>query len=216
MSIKSNLNTIINSISKEVQLVAVTKTRSLEELQELYNCGQKVFGENRVQELLAKFEHLPSDIQWHLIGHLQTNKVKYIVPFVALIHSVDSEKLLAEINKQAQKINKKIAVLLQVFIAKEETKFGWDEQELMEFLATKKYKNYPNIDILGLMGMATNTDNVEQVKNEFSYLKSIFYKAEKEIENSNFKIISMGMSNDYKLAIECGSNMIRVGSALFN
>lgn len=216
MSIRSNLNTIINSISKEVQLVAVTKTRSLEELQELYNCGQKVFGENRVQELLAKFELLPSDIQWHLIGHLQTNKVKYIVPFVALIHSVDSEKLLAEINKQAQKINKKIAVLLQVFIAKEETKFGWDEQELMEFLATKKYKNYPNIDILGLMGMATNTDNVEQVKNEFLYLKSIFYKAEKEIENSNFKIISMGMSNDYKLAIECGSNMIRVGSALFN
>ena len=216
MSIKSNLNTIINSISKEVQLVAVTKTRSLEELQELYNCGQKVFGENRVQELLAKFELLPSDIQWHLIGHLQTNKVKYIVPFVALIHSVDSEKLLAEINKQAQKINKKIAVLLQVFIAKEETKFGWDEQELMEFLVNKKYKNYPNIDIVGLMGMATNTDNVEQVKNEFLYLKSIFFKAEKEIENSNFKIISMGMSNDYKLAIECGSNMIRVGSALFN
>ena len=197
-------------------MVAVTKTRSLEELQELYNCGQKVFGENRVQELLAKFELLPSDIQWHLIGHLQTNKVKYIVPFVALIHSVDSEKLLAEINKQAQKINKKIAVLLQVFIAKEETKFGWDEQELMEFLVNKKYKNYPNIDIVGLMGMATNTDNVEQVKNEFLYLKSIFFKAEKEIENSNFKIISMGMSNDYKLAIECGSNMIRVGSALFN
>lgn len=215
MSIKSNLDSIINSISKEVQLVAVTKTRSLEELQELYNCGQKVFGENRVQELLLKHENLPNDIQWHLIGHLQTNKVKYIVPFVALIHSVDSEKLLAEINKQAQKINKKIAVLLQVFIAKEETKFGWDEQELTEFLVYKKYKNYPNIDIVGLMGMATNTDNVEQVKKEFLYLKSIFNKAEKEIENSNFKIISMGMSNDYKLAIECGSNMIRVGSALF-
>jgi hypothetical protein len=215
MSIKSNLDSIINSISKEVQLVAVTKTRSLEELQELYNCGQKVFGENRVQELLLKHENLPNDIQWHLIGHLQTNKVKYIVPFVALIHSVDSEKLLAEINKQAQKINKKIAVLLQVFIAKEETKFGWDEQELTEFLVNKKYKNYPNIDIVGLMGMATNTDNVEQVKKEFLYLKSIFNKAEKEIENSNFKIISMGMSNDYKLAIECGSNMIRVGSALF-
>jgi pyridoxal phosphate enzyme (YggS family) len=216
MSIKSNLDSIINSISKEVQLVAVTKTRSLEELQELYNCGQKVFGENRVQELLLKHENLPNDIQWHLIGHLQTNKVKYIVPFVALIHSVDSEKLLAEINKQAQKINKKIAVLLQVFIAKEETKFGWDEQELTEFLVNKKYKNYPNIDIVGLMGMATNTDNVEQVKKEFLYLKSIFNKAEKEIENSNFKIISMGMSNDYKLAIECGSNMIRVGSAMFN
>ncbi len=215
MSIKSNLDSIINSISKEVQLVAVTKTRSLEELQELYNCGQKVFGENRVQELLLKHENLPNDIQWHLIGHLQTNKVKFIVPFVALIHSVDSEKLLAEINKQAQKINKKIAVLLQVFIAKEETKFGWDEQELTEFLVNKKYKNYPNIDIVGLMGMATNTDNVEQVKKEFLYLKSIFNKAEKEIENSNFKIISMGMSNDYKLAIECGSNMIRVGSALF-
>ncbi|MEI6523083.1 MAG: YggS family pyridoxal phosphate-dependent enzyme [Bacteroidota bacterium] len=216
MSIKSNLDSIINSISKEVQLVAVTKTRSLEELQELYNCGQKVFGENRVQELLLKHENLPNDIQWHLIGHLQTNKVKFIVPFVALIHSVDSEKLLAEINKQAQKINKKIAVLLQVFIAKEETKFGWDEQELTEFLVNKKYKNYPNIDIVGLMGMATNTDNVEQVKKEFLYLKSIFNKAEKEIENSNFKIISMGMSNDYKLAIECGSNMIRVGSAMFN
>jgi len=216
MSIKSNLDSIINSISKEVQLVAVTKTRSIEELQELYNCGQKVFGENRVQELLLKHENLPNDIQWHLIGHLQTNKVKFIVPFVALIHSVDSEKLLAEINKQAQKINKKIAVLLQVFIAKEETKFGWDEQELTEFLVNKKYKNYPNIDIVGLMGMATNTDNVEQVKKEFLYLKSIFNKAEKEIENSNFKIISMGMSNDYKLAIECGSNMIRVGSAMFN
>jgi pyridoxal phosphate enzyme (YggS family) len=216
MSIKSNLDSIINSISKEVQLVAVTKTRSLEELQELYNCGQKVFGENRVQELLLKHENLPNDIQWHLIGHLQTNKVKFIVPFVALIHSVDSEKLLAEINKQAQKINKKIAVLLQVFIAKEETKFGWDEQELTEFLVNKKYKNYPNIDIVGLMGMATNTDNIEQVKKEFLYLKSIFNKAEKEIENSNFKIISMGMSNDYKLAIECGSNMIRVGSAMFN
>lgn len=216
MSIKNNLDSIINSISKEVQLVAVTKTRSLEELQELYNCGQKVFGENRVQELLLKHENLPNDIQWHLIGHLQTNKVKFIVPFVALIHSVDSEKLLAEINKQAQKINKKIAVLLQVFIAKEETKFGWDEQELTEFLVNKKYKNYPNIDIVGLMGMATNTDNVEQVKKEFLYLKSIFNKAEKEIENSNFKIISMGMSNDYKLAIECGSNMIRVGSAMFN
>ncbi|MFZ4612806.1 MAG: YggS family pyridoxal phosphate-dependent enzyme [Bacteroidia bacterium] len=216
MSIKSNLDSIINAISKEVQLVAVTKTRSLEELQELYNCGQKVFGENRVQELLLKHENLPNDIQWHLIGHLQTNKVKFIVPFVALIHSVDSEKLLAEINKQAQKINKKIAVLLQVFIAKEETKFGWEEQELMEFLVNKKYKNYPNIDIVGLMGMATNTENVEQVKNEFLYLKSIFHKAEKEIENSNFKIISMGMSNDYKLAIECGSNMIRVGSAMFN
>jgi pyridoxal phosphate enzyme (YggS family) len=216
MSIKSNLDSVINSISKEVQLVAVTKTRSLEELQELYNCGQKVFGENRVQELLLKHENLPNDIQWHLIGHLQTNKVKFIVPFVALIHSVDSEKLLAEINKQAQKINKKIAVLLQVFIAKEETKFGWDEQELTEFLVNKKYKNYPNIDIVGLMGMATNTDNVEQVKKEFLYLKSIFNKAEKEIENSNFKIISMGMSNDYKLAIECGSNMIRVGSAMFN
>jgi pyridoxal phosphate enzyme (YggS family) len=216
MSIKSNLDSIINSISKEVQLVAVTKTRSIEELQELYKCGQKVFGENRVQELLLKHENLPNDIQWHLIGHLQTNKVKYIVPFVALIHSVDSEKLLAEINKQAQKINKKIAVLLQVFIAKEETKFGWDEQELTEFLVNKKYKNYPNIDIVGLMGMATNTDNVEQVKKEFLYLKSIFNKAEKEIENSNFKIISMGMSNDYKLAIECGSNMIRVGSAMFN
>jgi pyridoxal phosphate enzyme (YggS family) len=216
MSIKSNLDSIINSISKEVQLVAVTKTRSIEELQELYKCGQKVFGENRVQELLLKHENLPNDIQWHLIGHLQTNKVKFIVPFVALIHSVDSEKLLAEINKQAQKINKKIAVLLQVFIAKEETKFGWDEQELTEFLVYKKYKNYPNIDIVGLMGMATNTDNVEQVKKEFLYLKSIFNKAEKEIENSNFKIISMGMSNDYKLAIECGSNMIRVGSALFN
>jgi pyridoxal phosphate enzyme (YggS family) len=215
MSIKSNLDSIINSISKEVQLVAVTKTRSIEELQELYKCGQKVFGENRVQELLLKHENLPNDIQWHLIGHLQTNKVKFIVPFVALIHSVDSEKLLAEINKQAQKINKKIAVLLQVFIAKEETKFGWDEQELTEFLVYKKYKNYPNIDIVGLMGMATNTDNVEQVKKEFLYLKSIFNKAEKEIENSNFKIISMGMSNDYKLAIECGSNMIRVGSALF-
>jgi pyridoxal phosphate enzyme (YggS family) len=216
MSIKSNLDSVINSISKEVQLVAVTKTRSLEELQELYNCGQKVFGENRVQELLLKHENLPNDIQWHLIGHLQTNKVKFIVPFVALIHSVDSEKLLAEINKQAQKINKKIAVLLQVFIAKEETKFGWDEQELTEFLVNKKYKNYPNIDIVGLMGMATNTDNVEQVKKEFLYLKSIFNKAEMEIENSNFKIISMGMSNDYKLAIECGSNMIRVGSAMFN
>jgi len=216
MSIKNNLKNITDSNSNQVQLVAVTKTRSLEQLTELYNCGQKVFGENKVQELSAKYEALPKDIQWHLIGHLQTNKVKFIVPFISLIHSIDSEKLLAEVNKQAQKINRKIEVLLQVYIAKEETKFGWDEQELIEFLDTKKNKNYANIEIVGLMGMATNTDNVEQIKSEFTNLKSIFDKAKKVIANSSFKTISMGMSNDYKLAVECGSNMIRVGSALFN
>jgi len=216
MSIKNNLKNITSSNSNQVQLVAVTKTSSLEQLTELYNCGQKVFGENKVQELIAKYEALPKDIQWHLIGHLQTNKVKFIVPFISLIHSIDSEKLLAEVNKQAQKINRKIEVLLQVYIAKEETKFGWDEQELIEFLDTKKNKNYANIEIVGLMGMATNTDNVEQIKSEFTNLKSIFDKAKKVIANSSFKTISMGMSNDYKLAVECGSNMIRVGSALFN
>jgi PLP dependent protein len=216
MSIKNNLEKILTSISNEVQLVAVTKTRSKEQLLELYNCGHKVFGENRVQELLEKYNQLPKDIQWHLIGHLQTNKVKFIVPFVFLIHSVDSEKLLSEINKQSQKINRVTPILLQVYIAKEETKFGWDEQELMDFISNKRNKNYPFVEIVGLMGMATNTEDKAQIKNEFRYLKTIFEKTKNRIESTDFKVISMGMSNDYKLAIECGSNMIRVGSALFN
>jgi PLP dependent protein len=216
MTIQSNLQFILQTIPSNVQLVAVTKTRSLQQLQELYNCGHTVFGENRVQELVSKYEELPKDIQWHLIGHLQTNKVKFIVPFVSLIHSVDSEKLLTEINKQSQKINRVTPVLLQVYIANEDTKFGWEEKELIEFLENKTYRNYPFVKFSGLMGMATNTDNEVQVKNEFTHLKSIFNAAEKLISDSNFTVVSMGMSNDYKLAIECGSTMIRVGSALFN
>ncbi len=212
MSILENYHKIKAQIPANVELVAVSKFHPVEKIQEVYDCGQKVFGENKVQELLTKVNELPADIQWHLIGHLQTNKVKYIAPFIDTIQSVDSEKLLIEINKEAAKNNRIIKVLLQVKIAEEETKYGLEIAEAKEIFSNYLEHQYPNIEILGLMGMATFTDNKNQVKSEFLVLKSLFD------ELSTFKkleTLSMGMSDDFSLAIECGSTSVRIGSAIF-
>ena len=212
MSILENYHKIKAQIPANVELVAVSKFHPVEKIQEVYDCGQKVFGENKVQELLTKVNELPADIQWHLIGHLQTNKVKYIAPFIDTIQSVDSEKLLIEINKEAAKNNRIIKVLLQVKIAEEETKYGLEIAEAKEIFSNYLEHKYPNIEILGLMGMATFTDNKNQVKSEFLVLKSLFD------ELSTFKkleTLSMGMSDDFSLAIECGSTSVRIGSAIF-
>ena len=212
MSIQENYHKIKAQIPENVELVAVSKFHPIEKIKEVYDCGQKVFGENKVQELLTKVNELPADIQWHLIGHLQTNKVKYIAPFIDTIQSVDSEKLLLEINKEAAKNNRKIKVLLQVKIAEEETKYGLEIAEAKEIFSNYLEHQYPNIEILGLMGMATFTDNKNQVKSEFLVLKSLFD------ELSTFRkleTLSMGMSDDFALAIECGSTSVRIGSAIF-
>lgn len=200
---------------KNVTLVAVSKTKSVEEILKLYQLGQRDFGENYVQELVEKYQQLPKDIKWHFIGHLQTNKVKLIAPFVHLIQSVDSEKLLKEINKEAGKNNRVIDCLLEVYIAKEETKFGLNEQELKELITrisgTNSTNSFKNICIKGLMGMASFTNSKEAVRKEFAFLKSLF----DETTNSELQTISMGMSADYQIAIEEGSNMVRIGSLLF-
>ncbi len=209
MDVKANLNTILKSIPKEVTLVAVSKTRQNSAIIEAYQIGQRIFGENKVQELVQKFEELPKDINWHMIGHLQTNKVKYIAPFVSLIHGVDSIKLLKEINKRAKQNNRVIDCLLQVHIATESTKFGFDIPKVNE--AIDSANEYQNIRIVGLMGMATFTDNKQQVIQEFSSLKTVF----DTVKNEHITTLSMGMSGDYQLAIEQGSNMVRVGSAIF-
>ncbi|GAB1347191.1 YggS family pyridoxal phosphate-dependent enzyme [Cloacibacterium normanense] len=212
MSIQENYHKIKAQIPENVELVAVSKFHPIEKIKEVYDCGQKVFGENKVQELLTKVNELPADIQWHLIGHLQTNKVKYIAPFIDTIQSVDSEKLLIEINKEAAKNNRKIKILLQVKIAEEETKYGLEIAEAKEIFSNYLEHQYPNIEILGLMGMATFTDNKNQVKSEFLVLKSLFD------ELSTFRkleTLSMGMSDDFALAIECGSTSVRIGSAIF-
>ena len=209
MSIESNLNDVLISIPKSVTLVAVSKTKPNLALLEAYNAGQKVFGENKVQELAQKAEDLPKDIIWHMIGHLQTNKVKFIAPFVSLIHAVDSIKLLKEINKRALQNNRVIDCLLQVHIATESTKFGFDINKVNEALNTAK--EFHNIRIIGLMGMATFTDNKHQVTQEFNSLKILF----ETVKNEYITTLSMGMSGDYQLAIEQGSNMVRIGSAIF-
>ena len=209
MDVKANLNTILQSIPKEVTLVAVSKTRKNSAIIEAYQLGQRIFGENKVQELVQKFEELPKDINWHMIGHLQTNKVKYIAPFVSLIHGVDSIKLLKEINKRGKRNNRVIDCLFQVHIATESTKFGFDISEVNEAINTAN--EYQNIRIVGLMGMATFTDNKQQVIQEFSSLKTVF----DTVKNKHITTLSMGMSGDYQLAIEQGSSMVRVGSAIF-
>ncbi|PPZ91410.1 YggS family pyridoxal phosphate-dependent enzyme [Cloacibacterium normanense] len=212
MSIQENYHKIKAQIRENVELVAVSKFHPIEKIKEVYDCGQRVFGENKVQELLTKVNELPADIQWHLIGHLQTNKVKFIAPFIDTIQSVDSEKLLLEINKEAARNNRKIKVLLQVKIADEETKYGLEIAEAKEIFSNYLEHKYPNIEILGLMGMATFTDNKNQVKSEFLVLKSLFD------ELSTFRkleTLSMGMSDDFALAIECGSTSVRIGSAIF-
>ncbi len=216
MSIPQNILNIKSQLPNHVTLVAVSKTKPVADLMKAYNAGQRVFGENYVQELVEKHEVLPKDIQWHYIGHLQSRKVKLIAPFVNLIHGVDSLKLLEEINKQAAKNNSVIDCLLQVYIADEETKFGLNEQEINEIIASKEFKELNNIKIVGLMGMATFTDNKDQIKKEFQNLKTIFDKVSQlKTENCLLKTISMGMSGDYQLAIECGSTMVRIGSSIF-
>jgi len=212
------LQDILNQLDPQgVKLVAVSKTKPVVAILDIYNSGQKIFGENRVMELVEKQALLPSDIEWHLIGHLQTNKVKYIAPFVQLIHSIDSLKLLKEVNKQALKNNRIIDCLLQMYIADEETKFGLNEQEVIALLASDVYNEMQNIRIVGLMGMATFTTDENQIRREFSELKSIFdrLKSQSFQMADSFKEISMGMSGDYKIAIEEGSTMVRIGSLIF-
>ena len=215
--ISENLKIIKAELPKNVNLVAVSKTKPVGDILEAYNCGQRLFGENKVQEILPKYEQLPKDIEWHMIGHLQSNKVKYIAPFISLIHGVDSPKILEVIDKEALKNNRIINCLLQVHIAKEETKFGFDRNELMSFFSNKKHLEYQNLKICGLMGMATFTDDYAQIHSEFRYLADLF----KTIKSNYFSLdhcfseLSMGMSDDYKIAIEEGSTMVRIGSNIF-
>lgn len=213
MSVAENIQKIKENLPETVTLVAVSKTQPNKAIIEAYQTGQRVFGENKVQELVAKYESLPKDIEWHMIGHLQSNKVKYIAPFVHLIHGIDSFKLLAEVNKHALSNHRIINVLLQFFIAKEETKFGFSEEEIIDLLNSKAFQELKNIKVVGLMGMATNTDNEQQIRNEFKGLKKLFL----QLQTLNFKLqtLSIGMSSDYKIAIEEGSTMIRIGSSIF-
>lgn len=211
--IKESLQHINASIPEAIQLVAVSKTKPIADIQEAYDAGQRIFGENKIQEMVSKHEVLPKDIQWHMIGHLQRNKVKYMASFVDLIHGVDSFKTLKEIDKQAKKHERVIHCLLQARIAKEETKFGLTFKEITAILESEEIKNLKNINITGLMGMATFTDNQEQLKEEFSTLKQFFDQC--KTQHTALKILSMGMSGDYALAIQNGSNMVRVGSAIF-
>ncbi|MDD5150772.1 MAG: YggS family pyridoxal phosphate-dependent enzyme [Flavobacterium sp.] len=233
MSIAQNLLKIKSTLPENVTLVAVSKTKPIPDLMEAYDAGQRIFGENKIQEMAEKWEAMPKDIEWHMIGHVQTNKVKFMVPFVSLIHGVDSLKLLEEINKQAKKNNRIIDCLLQVYIAEEESKFGLDEEELDEILhfvqtrgsaeqsEANDKEGMKNIRIVGLMGMATFTDNQNQIKKEFTHLKSIFDKLRYDGSGSGrdalqcVSTLSMGMSGDYQLAIECGSTMVRIGSSIF-
>lgn len=216
MNIKENLESILNQIPKEVTLVAVSKTKPNEDIMEAYQAGQRIFGENKIQEMAEKYESLPKDIQWHMIGHVQTNKVKYMAPFVSLIHGVDRLKLLKEINKQGSANNRTIHCLLQIKIAEEDSKFGMSIQDAKNLLQSKDLEPLNHIHITGVMGMATFTEDQNQIKNEFDRLKSAFDSL-KTIENErcDLKTISMGMSGDYELAIQSGSNMIRVGSSIF-
>ena len=218
MSIAQNLTEIKSQLPPHVTLIAVSKTKPVADLMEAYNAGQRIFGENKIQEMTDKWEQMPKDIEWHMIGHVQSNKVKFMAEYVSLIHGVDSLKLLQEINKQAKKHNRVIDCLLQIHIAEEETKFGLDEEELNEILKQVQHdKNeFENIRIVGLMGMATFTENQNQIEKEFSHLKAIFDKvaASKDAIN-RVSILSMGMSGDYQLAISCGSTMVRIGSSIF-
>ncbi|MCO6146478.1 YggS family pyridoxal phosphate-dependent enzyme [Flavobacterium sp. NRK1] len=216
MSIESNLNEIKSSLPPYVTLVAVSKTKPVPDLMEAYNAGQRIFGENKIQEMAGKYEEMPKDIEWHMIGHVQTNKVKYMAPFVSLVHGVDSLKLLAEINKQAKKNNRVINCLLQIHIAEEETKFGMDEKELNELLSSDEFKLFQNIKVTGLMGMATFTENEDQIRKEFMHLKTIFNSLSAlSTHNCQLSTLSMGMSGDYTIAVECGSTMVRIGSSIF-
>lgn len=215
--IQENLKQILSDIPSSVTLVAVSKTKPIEDIMQAYSTGQRIFGENKVQEMTSKYQHLPKDIEWHMIGHLQRNKIKYIAPYISLIHSVDSLSLLQTINKEAEKNQKIINCLLQVYIATEETKYGLDELELEQICYSVTQNQFPFINIKGLMGMASFTENEELIRKEFHYLKTLFDKSKTVFFNNNeqFSILSMGMSGDYKIAIEEGSNMVRIGSSIF-
>ncbi|MFV0566138.1 MAG: YggS family pyridoxal phosphate-dependent enzyme [Flavobacteriaceae bacterium] len=216
MAIAQRLQQIKLQLPQHVTLVAVSKTKPVPDLMEAYNAGQRIFGENKIQEMAEKHEALPKDVQWHMIGHVQRNKVKYMAGFVSLIHGVDNFKLLEEINKQAKKHNRTINCLLQIKIAEEDSKFGITETEAKTIISSEAFLKLNHICVVGLMGMATFTDNETQIKTEFTQLKTC-YNSLKPLQNKNFKpeIISMGMSSDYKLAIACGSTMVRVGSSIF-
>lgn len=216
MSIKESLLTIKNELPDTVILVAVSKTKPVSDLEEAYAAGQRIFGENKIQEMTQKWEVMPKDIQWHMIGHVQTNKVKYMAEYVSLVHGVDSLKLLKEINKQAKKHNRVINCLLQMHIAEESTKFGLDKEELDNLITSDVFKTLENVNVVGLMGMATFTDDKNQIKKEFATLKEIFSSLQSiKSTNLDVKILSMGMSGDYKLAMDQGSTMVRIGSSIF-
>lgn len=216
-NIAENLQQVLSELPAGVRLVAVSKFHPNEAIEEAYRAGQRVFGESRVQEMTAKYESLPKDIEWHFIGHLQTNKIKFIIPYVALIHGIDSYKLLVEVNKQAAKIGKVVNCLLQLHIAEEESKFGFSFDECREMLASGEWRELSNIQLCGLMGMATNTDDHEQIEKEFRSLSSFFKEVKGTwfAEAESFRTLSMGMSHDYHQAIAAGSNLIRVGSKIF-
>ncbi|GHA37196.1 YggS family pyridoxal phosphate enzyme [Salinimicrobium marinum] len=213
MSISENIKKIKAEIPSEVSLVAISKTKPNEDLMEAYDAGQRIFGENKIQEMTQKWEDLPKDIEWHMVGHVQRNKVKYMAEFVELIHAVDSLKLLKEINKQAEKHNRLIKCLLQIKIAEEDSKYGLDVAAAKEILQSEELRKLPHVKITGLMGMATLTENEDKIKSEFSFLRTTFEAFKQEQED--FTTLSMGMSGDYKIALECGSTMIRVGSSIF-
>ena len=217
MSIAENINKIKTSLPDNVKLVAVSKTKPNEDILEAYAAGQRIFGENKVQDLVQKYNDLPKDIEWHFIGHLQTNKIKYIAPFISLIHAVDSFKLLKVINNEAKKNNRIIDCLLQFYIAEEETKFGLNFHEVVNIVNSTDFADLKNIRIVGVMGMATYTDNVEQIESEFKNLFNIYNQLKKEYfaETHYFSEISMGMSDDYRIAVEQGSTMVRIGSTIF-
>lgn len=213
MSITENLKGIKQTLPDDVTLVAVSKTKSISEIKEAYDAGHTVFGENKIQEMVQKWEKMPRDIEWHMIGHVQRNKVKYMASFVSLIHGVDSIRLLQEIDKRAKQNNRVIDCLLQVHIAEETTKFGLDADELNELIGSDAFRKMKNVAVLGLMGMATFTDDTDQIRKEFKYLKTLFDTIQKAIPNMS--ILSMGMSGDYGIAVEEGSTMVRIGSSIF-
>lgn len=213
MSISENIKKYKTELPEDVTLVAISKTKPTEDLIEAYEAGQRHFGENKIQEMTEKWEELPKDIKWHMVGHVQRNKVKYMAPYVSLIHAVDSLKLLKEINKEADKNDRSIDCLLQIKIAEEDSKYGISAEEAKEILNSEKFKSLDRVKVKGLMGMATFTDDETQVKKEFEHLKSVFNDFKETYSNMN--ILSMGMSGDYKIALDCGSNMVRIGSDIF-
>ena len=218
MKISENLKALKNELPNDVSLVAVSKTKPVEELMEAYNAGQRIFGENKIQEMESKWSEMPKDVAWHMIGHVQRNKVKFMAPFVELVHAVDSLKLLKEINKEAKKNDRIIKCLLQIKIAEEDSKFGMEKQDAQQLLASEDLQKLKNIKIMGLMGMATFTQDESQISGEFQNLKMIYDELKiqsRELLESEFSILSMGMSADYKLAIDSGSTMVRIGSAIF-